>query len=158
MNRREFSTSMAVAGLSGILPRAAYTAAPGEASAVSNEAARLYQRALVLDCNSAPTGEDELKLPMSRVALDRVRESGVNVIKWSLGGIDSGFVDTIAEIASVDGLFELHPEYFTQVRVAEDLARAKREGRLGVILSFESVEMLEGRLDRFELFRNLGVR
>jgi len=158
MDRREFSTLVAVAGFSGILPRAAYAAAPGEAGAVSNEAAQLYQRALVLDCNSAPTGEDELKLPMSEVALDRVRESGVNVIKWSLGGIDSPFVDTTAEIASIDRLFELHPAYFTQVRVAEDLARAKREGRLGVILSFESVEMLEGRLDRLELFRNLGVR
>jgi membrane dipeptidase len=159
MNRREFSTALTLAALSGIVPKAAHPRVPdGEANAVSDEAAQLYQRALVLDCNLAPTDEDELKLPMSRVALDRVRESGVNVIKWSLGGIDSGFADTMAEIASVDRLFEVHPAYFTQVRVAADLARAKREGRLGVILSFESVEMLEGRLDRLELFRNLGVK
>jgi membrane dipeptidase len=158
MDRREFSKAMGVAGLSGILPMATYAADPAEDNVVSDEARHLYQRALILDCNLTPTGDDELKLPMSQVALDRVRDSGVVVIKWSLGGIDSGFADTLAEIASVERLLEIHPAYFTQVRLPEDLARAKREGRLGVILSFESVEMLEGRLDRLELFRNLGVR
>src|SRR5258708_1497877 len=142
---------MAVAGLARIVPAVPRAIVPdGGARAGSNEAAQLYQRGLVLDCNSAPTAEDELelKLPMSQLALDRVRESGVNVIKWTLGGLDSGFVDTIAEIASIERLIELHPAYFTQVRVPQDLVGAKREGRLGVILSFESVEMLEGRLDR----------
>ena len=149
---------MAAAGLSGILPKAAPAAAADGADGVSDEAERLYQQALVLDCNLSPTDEDELILPMSQARLDGVRASGVNVIKWSLGGIDSGFADTMAEIALVERMFELHPSYFTQVRSPEDLARGKREGRLGVILSFESVEMLEGRLDRLELFRNLGVR
>jgi membrane dipeptidase len=44
------------------------------------------------------------------------------------------------------------------VRVSADLERAKREAKMGIILSFESVEMLEGNLDRLDLFRNLGVR
>ena len=125
---------------------------------MSDEAARLYQQALVLDCNSAPTGDFLIKLPMSQADLDRVRESGVNVIRWSVGGIDYGFADTVAEIASVERLLELYPDYFTAVRVPSDLPRAQRERKMGLILSFESAEMLEGRLDRLELFRNLGVR
>src|SRR6267154_5714010 len=128
LNRRQFSVAMAIAGLSPMAPTGARAAAPDPES---EEAAQLYRRALVLDCNSAPTQDDELKLPMPQLALDRVRESGVNVIKWSLGGIDSGFVDTMAEIATVDRVFELHPDYFTQIRVPQDLVRAKREGRLG---------------------------
>ena len=45
-----------------------------------------------------------------------------------------------------------------QVRVAADITRAKREGRLGIIMSFESAEMLGGRLEVLEVFRDLGVR
>jgi membrane dipeptidase len=52
----------------------------------------------------------------------------------------------------------MHPSYFAQVRLPADLGRAKREGKTGIILSFESVEMLEGKLERFDLFRNFGVR
>ncbi len=44
-------------------------------------------------------------------------------------------------------LIEVHPGYFTQVRVAADMARAKRDKQLGIILSFESADMLGGRLD-----------
>jgi membrane dipeptidase len=52
----------------------------------------------------------------------------------------------------------VHPEYFTAVRVAADLERAKRAGQLGIILSFESTEMLGDKLEAFTTFRNLGVR
>jgi membrane dipeptidase len=38
------------------------------------------------------------------------------------------------------------------------MGRAKREGKLGIIFSFESVDMLDGKLEPIELFRNLGVR
>jgi membrane dipeptidase len=155
MKRRQFTTAVAIAGLSPILP--ARAAEPGGAAgAVSREAAELYRRALILDCNLDPPGFED-QLPISTTALDSAHTSGVNVIKWSLGGLDSGFADTVQEIASVYRMLDRHPAYFTQVRGPADLARAKREGRLGLILSFESVEMLEGRLDRIELFRDLGV-
>ena len=38
------------------------------------------------------------------------------------------------------------------------MARAQRERKLGIILSFESAEMLGGRLSSLEVFRDLGVR
>lgn len=129
---------------------------PASVSNISTPAAELYRRALVLDCNSAPPYEGHLPLPQPD--LDMVRDSGINVVKLSLGGINADFAETVKEIASVDRGFEVHPAYFTQVRVPSDMERAKREGKLGIILSFESVDMLEGNLERLELFRNLGVR
>jgi membrane dipeptidase len=39
-----------------------------------------------------------------------------------------------------------------------DFDRAKREGKVGVIYSFESAAMLEDKLERIEIFRGLGVR
>jgi len=123
---------------------------------VSAHARALYHSALILDCNSAPPWEEHLPLPQAD--LDVVRGSGIDVIKFSLGGINQDFARTVAEIGQVQRLIEVHPAYFTQVRVAGDFARAKAENKLGIILSFESADMLQGKLESYELFRNLGVR
>jgi membrane dipeptidase len=152
MNRREFSILLALSA--ALAPVAARAAAADPA--VSTRAGALYRRSLVLDCNSGPPMQDELPLPAADLEL--VRGSGVTALKWSLGGINSSFVDTVTEIAQVQRLIEVHPEYFLQVRVAADLARAKREGKLGLILSFESADMFAGKLDSIDLFRGLGVR
>jgi membrane dipeptidase len=152
VNRREFSLQLAAAAAGAALAPHARAQEP----AVGARARQLYHDALILDCNASPPWEGELPLPQSE--LDLSRASGVNVIKLSLGGINSDFEHTVAEIAQAQRCFEVHPTYFTQVRVVDDMRRAKREGRLGIILSFESVEMLQGRVESLELFRNLGVR
>ena len=160
MNRREFSQSAAgAAAVAAFAPLARAEPPPAHAeptaATVSPHARALYQSALILDCNSAPP-EDRLPLPQAE--LDALRGSGVDVIKYSLGGINDDFAKTVAAIAQVQRLIELHPAYFTQVRTAADFARAKSESRLGIIFSFESAEMLQGKLESLELFRNLGVR
>jgi membrane dipeptidase len=152
MDRRQFSLSLALAATLVPLTGRAADAEPS----VSARARALYQRSLILDCNSAPPMPDSL--PLSAADLELVRGSGVTALKWSLGGINSKFEDTVAEIAQVQQLIEVHPDYFLQVRVAADLERAKRQGKLGLILSFESTDMLTGKLDSIDLFRNLGVR
>jgi len=154
VNRREFSSLIASAAVGALLRSTAFAQ---EASSVSPAAADLYKRSLVLDCNSAPAGITG-DLPVAQAALDLMRASGVNVIKLSLGGINSGFSDTVEEIAYFQRMIEVHPSYFLQVRVPSDIERAKSEGKLGIIFSFESVEMLEGRVDRIETFRDFGVR
>jgi membrane dipeptidase len=167
MNRREFSQRLAGAAaaatlspLAGAEPSpphpehpAAHTEPP--APAVSAHARALYHSALILDCNSSPP---EGRLPLSQTDLEAVRASGIDVIKYSVGGINNDFATTVAEIARVQRLVEAYPAYFSQARVAGEFARAKEAGKLGIILSFESAEMLQGRLESLELFRNLGVR
>jgi membrane dipeptidase len=160
VNRREFSVvAAAAAGMALASGAGAAAAQPREGqaeAAVSEQARRLYQRSLILDANSAPPlGE---RLPLPQADLDLVRGSGLSVIKLSLGSINSDFARTVAEIAQVEQLIEVHPAYFTQVRVAGDMARAKKEGKVGIIFSFESVEMLGGQLGSLEVFRGLGVR
>jgi membrane dipeptidase len=161
MNRREFTCIMAGATVSALVPSpsARTQQSSSNGSAVSSSAAELYRRAFVLDCNSGPpwtytTQEGHLPLPQSD--LDMVRDSGVDVAKWSLGGAD--FSETVQDIAYVQQMIEVHSAYFMQVRIPADMDRAKRDRRMGIIFSFESVDMLEGKLERIELFRNLGVR
>lgn len=157
MNRREFSFIMTGAAVSAMLRSSLLAQNAATNVSVAESAAELYKRVLVLDCNSGPPWEGG-RLPLPQADLDIVRESGVSVLKWSLGGINDDFPKTIEYIAYAQQLIEVHPAYFMQVRVPADMERAKREGKLGIILSFESVEMLEGKLERIELFRALGVR
>ncbi|HXZ81202.1 MAG TPA: membrane dipeptidase [Terriglobales bacterium] len=160
MNRREFSFLVAGTVVSGALPKCSAIVASAQAvadtSEISPQTDELYRRWLVLDCNSAPPLEEKLPLPQSD--LDMARNSGVSVVKMTLGGFGSDFAGTVDEIAWVQRLIEMHPDYFLQVRLAEDMERAHREKKMGIIFSFEGVSMLEDKVDRIEVFRNLGVR
>ena len=156
MNRRELSLLLAGAAALGAVGPVVRAAAMDSPGGTSDAARRVYASALILDCNSAPPLPE--RLPLSQADLDLVRGSGINVIKLSLGGINSDFAHTVGSIAEVQQLIALHGDYFTAVRSAADMVRAKRERKLGIILSFESVEMLGGQLNTFEVFRNLGVR
>ena len=136
MNRREFAGIVAGTAVLGALRPAAPAigAAAGDTVEVSEAARSLYPRSLVLDCNSSPPLPE--RLPMSQPDLDLVRGSGIDVIKLTLGGINDDFAHTVASIARVQQLIEVHPDYFTQVRTAADMARAQRERKLGIIFSF----------------------
>ena len=153
MDRRQLLIAAGAAGLSATASVAfADTAEPP----VSAKARALYRRALVLDANLSPPLDG--KFPLSKATLDIVRQSGVTLCKTTLGGFDNGFEDTLGDIAVCQQAIELYADLFMQVRKAEEFALAKRTGRVGIIFSFEGVGMLEGKLDRIELFRDLGVR
>jgi membrane dipeptidase len=158
MNRREFSQLFAGTIASSLVPvSTSVQRTKVTPSIVSARGARLYRRALVLDCSSQPDLNGDV-LPLPQMDLDIVRKCGVDVVKCSIGGINADFTETVRQIAHIQKVIEVHPAYFLPVRVPTDLERAKREKKMGIIFSFESVEMLEGKLERIELFRNLGVR
>jgi len=124
--------------------------------AVSPEAARLYARALVFDANLIPPVQDTFPFPPAM--LDLARRSGVTAMKTTLGGIDEKFEDAVDEIAFMQRMIEKYPDVYLQVRKASDFDQAKRDRRVGILLSFEAATMLEDKLERIELFRGLGVR
>ena len=159
MDRRQFVlTSGAILGSSVVAAQAKSAAkvADSPAGASSEAAAGLYRRALVLDCNLGPQLNG--KLPLSPAQIDLYRHCGVTVMKTTMGGFNNSFEDTIDEIAFSQQLIEVHPDLFMQVRRADDFARAKRENKLGIIFSFEGVAMLDGKVERIDIFRHLGVR
>ena len=137
-------------------PPKPWTPPRGDYVPVSPQAHALYERAIVFDANSGPPGQDTFPLPPAMLALSR--DSGVTATKTTLGGINSNFQDTVDEIAWYLRAIEAHPDVFMQVRTARDFARAKREKKLGILFSFESADMFEGKIERILIFRNLGVR
>ncbi len=174
MNRREFAKTIgATAVLAAINPRALWTAeaaASATAASASADAAELYRKAFVLDCNALagigfPISDDD-PLGVTKLILG----SGVNVVKATLGGAQGNFEEAVAAIAKAELLIEKLPESFCKIDKVADFDRAKREGKLGLIYSFESPNMLfedspprvspsaDKINERIDIFRGLGVR
>ena len=164
MNRREFTL-----GAASLVAMTAFGGSDAKIVTKSNEpisdAARaLHRRAIVLDANLSPPagydfdppGWDEAQVTSETVAT--VRRSGLTAMKLSIGGFNSPFERTLAEISAVQRLIEGRPDLFTQIRRIEDIAAAKASGKLGIIFSFEGVAALDDKLDRINMFRALGVR
>lgn len=154
IDRRQFTVSLAgVACLSRFGLRNALAAQGG---VTPDQAREVYRRSIVIDCNTAPALGDTVTLSSS--ALEDVARSGMTAIRVSVAGTVPTFEYTVGEIAYFIGVVEAQPKYFILVRRHADIDSAKREGKLGLILGFESPTMLGSDLSRLEVFQRLGVR
>jgi membrane dipeptidase len=153
INRRTFLQLSSALAAASCAPRARPAASP---AAPDDAAARLYRRAIVIDGNLVPPIDDEHPLPADVVAA--VRSSGLTAIKATLGGSAGGYAETRAEIDGVTRAIAASGGLYQRITSAADLATAKRAGAVGIVYSFEAVEMLEAKLARIDEFSALGVR
>lgn len=69
-----------------------------------------------------------------------------------------GFVESLREISSTHEFIGRHPDRLMEIRTGADIDAAKRSGRVGIYIYFQSPEPLERELWRVRLFRDLGLR
>jgi membrane dipeptidase len=151
MNRRDFL--VLIPKVSAAVAMAPHLFASSLADAAA-EITTLYKNAIVIDSLAAPFTDPE-KMP-SAEALTAVRHSGITAVNWTIS--EPTFEGTINSFASVEALVEKFPDAFTIVRQHSDIARAKRESKIGILLGFQYTQFLEEDPARIELFRKLGVR
>jgi membrane dipeptidase len=162
LTRREFTATLAAAG--GLAVAGSRTifaeAGPTDTSAVKDTSpiAGLYHGAIVIDgCSEAfDTGPDDF--PVKPKTLAAAAASGVTAINFTVVGPGTGFEHTVAAIATVQRAAEANPDRYLIVRRHSDIQRAKTSGALGLIVGFQTTEMLGEDNSRFSLFRGLGVR
>jgi len=86
---------------------------------------------------------------------------------WNTGGITGvsctcglweNIRDSIGNVIQWRGWFEQHADLILQVKTTEDLRRAKREGKTGVVLSWQNTSGIEDRVDYLQIFGELGVK
>lgn len=151
--RRRFSLLLFRAGAAAIVfPRLTAAALLGQASS-SNE---VYSNAIVVDSLCAPLRDTFLDSSPSPQELKAVRESGITAIHFSISTPD--FDETLNSLANVVQLADTYPDMFLIVRRHPDIARAKRENKLGLMLGFQFPNVIEQDVDRLSTFRKLGVR
>jgi len=113
-----------------------------------------YARAIVIDSLCAPVNHNGFPVPQKD--LDGARESGLTAVNFTVS--DPEFEAAVAHVASARAIAQHYPEYFLIVERAADIARAKQENKIGILLGFQHAGCFDSDLSRLEIFRNLGVR
>ena len=92
----------------------------------------------------------------SRAVFEDMRKGGVTCANCTCS-IWENFQDTMRIIAEWKTRFRDHGDLLLQVYTTEDIHRAKREGRTGIVLGFQNVSAFEDQLGYVQLFKELGV-
>jgi membrane dipeptidase len=150
LSRREFGIALA-SGLvaSGI----------GAGDARQDEPTALYKRSIVIDALSNPGSMNVSwppRGPLSQKQRDAIAASGITAINVTVSA--DTFDATTRTIALWTGEADRYPTLISIVRRHSDIARAKKDNMLGLILGFQNTEMLERDLSRLDVFHRLGVR
>ncbi len=139
--------------------------APGWLAAAEAAAWPPYPRTVAID-GAGGTGllwfeNDDAAI---KLELDAIRASGLSGIVLTLAPSgrfwldDAAFEKTNTTIDIWDRILARYPDRLLAVRSGDDLQRAQREGKLGLIYGFQGTESLGEDLDRIALFRARGVR
>ncbi|MCX6551353.1 MAG: dipeptidase, partial [Acidobacteria bacterium] len=95
--------------------------------------------------------------PSERVVQDLLA-AGISGCNWTVASHSDETLTAINKLLPFYWLFEQFPECTLLVGRAEDLDRAKREGKLGIILGFQGGGPLARNPHLVRVFHRLGVR
>ena len=87
--------------------------------------------------------------------------SGVDVACGTYAGpgpIERAFEDSVTGIAQARSIVDALDDRMLLVLEADDIERAQREGKHGLIIDFQNTTPFSDQLDRIELFHNMGLR
>jgi membrane dipeptidase len=152
ITRRQFAATVGASPLA--LGLRAPRAEAGEAQAES-----VYERAIVIDALANPGSMNVSwppRGPLSQKQRDAIAASGITAINVTVSA--DTFEATTRNIALWQGEADRYPTLLSVVRRHGDIARAKKEKTLGLILGFQNTEMLERDLSRVDVYYRLGIR
>ena len=154
MHRRDFNLGMLTLSASALIAPHPLATVLSSAENQSPTIAALYKNAIVVDSLCGPFVD--MEAPLTVEALRNLRQSGITAINFTVS--EPTLEGTINNIGVVETLVERHPDTFLLVRQTSDIARAKRENKIGIMPGFQYSAFLEENPDRIETFRQLGVR
>ncbi len=115
----------------------------------TDEARRIYDDSVVIDGLNVSNWD-------SPAVFQSLSNGGTTAINATIATWEN-FQETLAHIADWGERFEQYRGTLLQVRSVDDIARAKREGLVGVILGFQNASPIENDLARLAIFKQLGV-
>lgn len=145
-------------------PRKFRTADPGP----RDRAARLHKQVIVIDGQGTaallPTALVPPPPVQGKAFLDRALGSGLTAMNVTLGisGVGMGLDNFRSMITTMHGYFcyfELEPDRLLHVVTADDVLRAKREGKLGIIFGCQGLaSKIEDDPNLLRILHKLGLR
>lgn len=123
--------------------------------APDERAATLHGSAVVCDL-MLPWLAREEENPLS--VLERYAAAGATYVSLTLGVDWSPLDVTLQHIARQRRRFEALGDRYVLVRGADDIVRAKREGKLALAFNFQGSDPLAGNVEMVALYYELGIR
>ncbi len=151
ISRRRFATAVAATPL--------VAAARGHAAARQGTGDSVYERGIVIDALANPGSMNVSwppRGPLSQKQRDAIANSGITALNVTVSA--DSFEATTRNIALWQGEADRYPALLSIVRRHADIARAKKDKTLGLILGFQNTEMLERDISRLDVYYRLGVR
>jgi membrane dipeptidase len=142
---------------------ASFAAAGAGRAATAGYSDADYRRAIVID---GLGGVDDPYSPPEATVMDPravadLRASGLTMSHFTVNTVGNGpevWAKTIVTIAQVDQLIADNPDVLIKVGKADDIRRAKREGRSAILYGTQDTSLVGADLDRIALLKGLGVR
>jgi membrane dipeptidase len=149
LHRRDFNRLLLIAGGASITARTLL----GRVF-TDDQVPALYSSAVVIDSLCAPF--TDMDAAPSAETLAAVRHSGITAVNFTIS--EQGFEDTVNNLAKLQELAARYPDAFLIVSRHSDIARSKRENKIGIMPGFQYSTFLEENPERIKTFRQLGVR
>ncbi|MGU9958182.1 MAG: membrane dipeptidase [Arenicellales bacterium WSBS_2016_MAG_OTU3] len=93
----------------------------------------------------------------SRKIFEQMREGGLDCVHVTIA-YHENCRETLTRIREWNLLFEQHDDLIVQVKTADDIRRAKEQGKTGVVYGFQNPSPIEDDFALVEIFHTLGVR
>ena len=111
-------------------------------------AGKLHQDAIIVD--------GLIIANFTREVFEDMRRGGITAANCTCC-VWENFRDTMENVARWKRLFHENADIITQVHTTEDIHRAKREGKTGIILGWQNIAGIEDQIGFLQLFKELGV-
>lgn len=122
---------------------------------ISPEAARLHESALVWDNHTCmPHDTSNAFMPQ----LERYRALGVDVAILNIGDAETDLETQMRVAAAYRHWIKAHSNHFTLISTADDILRAKGEGKLAIAFDVEGAYAMGDDIAVLQLYYDLGVR
>lgn len=155
----ELALAPTAAASQGAWPRLDRTIVINGLGGISNPNIRLDKRK-----ESGPEVKavlDDARRAIDARALNDARASGLTAVNVTLGyvaGEMEPFEYTVRDIARWDALIRANRSRLLKVLTSDDILRAKKERKVGIIYGFQNAAMMGDNAERVDIFSDLGVR
>ncbi len=108
----------------------------------------LHERAIVID--------GLIISNFDRSVFEDMRKGGITAANCTCC-VWENFTETMRNVGRWQGWFRDHADLIIPVRTTDDIARAKREDKTGIILGWQNLTGIEDQIAYLELFKQLGI-
>ncbi|HUG05711.1 MAG TPA: dipeptidase [Candidatus Limnocylindria bacterium] len=125
----------------------------------SDARARAHQsKTLIIDALSGHIVAPEPPPVDGKSYLERLRESGVNVVNITLAAHSDSFEQTLKMMYHYFNLVSATPDLTMQIETVDDIRAAHREGKIGIIFGSQTGTMVARDISRWTILHKLGLR